>query len=182
MPSQTRWDPDSGYITDIADLLSDAQEESLEKLLYRTQEDKGVEIIVVTIHSIADFRGTPNGSIEVFARALFDKYGIGNRPANEGVLLLVARKDRKARIELGAGYGRRRDAAARRIMSRKIVPCFRIDAYDEGITRGVKALIGEFAGKTVLPQWSWWALPGQLWSCSRQPSAFPGTANVAGAG
>ena len=46
---------------------------------------------------------TPNESIEAFATALFNTYGIGNMPKNNGVLLLVAVRDRKARIELGSG-------------------------------------------------------------------------------
>ena len=151
--------PDEGYVTDLAGLLSNAQEEQIEQWLYQAEKSKGIEIIVVTIRSIKDYPGTPNTTIEEFARALFDKYGIGNMPANDGVLLLVAHKDRKARIELGAHYKHQRDADARRIMNRKIIPCFRRDEYDEGITEGVKALIGGFGGMTILPGWLWWVFP-----------------------
>ena len=66
-------------------------------------------------------------------------------PANDGVLLLVARQDRKARIELGAGYGKSRDADAARIMERSILPHFRDDDYGEGITEGVRAIAAELA-------------------------------------
>lgn len=154
--------PDDGYVTDLAGLLSLAQEERLERWLYQTEKSKDVEIIVVTIDSIRDYPGTPNITIEEFAGALFDKYGIGNMPANDGVLLLVARKDRKARIELGDQYERGRDAAAKRIMNRKIMPHFRKDEYAEGITEGVKALIGQFGAMTILPGWLWWILPGSI--------------------
>ncbi|MHC4497260.1 MAG: TPM domain-containing protein, partial [Planctomycetota bacterium] len=94
--------PDAGYITDLVNLLNDQEQEQLERLLFKREKKTGVEIVVVTINSIKDFPGTSNRTIEEFAKALFDTYGIGNMPKNDGVLLLVARRDRKAKIELGA--------------------------------------------------------------------------------
>jgi uncharacterized protein len=152
--------PGAGYVTDIADLLSDAQEKQLEDWLRRTETDRGVEIVVVTINSIRDYPGTPHADIETFARRLFDAYGIGNMPRNKGVLLLVAARDRKARIELGAGYGHARDHDATRIMNRKIVPSFRTGNYPKGITRGVRALMWQFGGVVLVPWWTTWALTG----------------------
>lgn len=155
-------DPDDGYVTDLAGLLSDGQEQQLERWLRRTEERSGVEIIVVTIGSIADYPGTPNRDILHFARALFDAYGIGNMPRNDGVLLLVAGRDRKVRIELGAGYGRAKDLVAMQIIARKILPSFRKDDYAEGIVRGTKALMSEFGGVRVLPGWLPWLLGGAV--------------------
>jgi len=145
--------PDAGYVTDLAGLLTGDEEERLERWLWQVESRTKVEVIVVTIDSIGDYPGTANGSIEAFARGLFDKYGIGNKPKNDGVLLLVARGDRKARIELGAGYGRARDADSRRIMNKVILPRFKKDEYAEGITDGVKALMLEFAGVRVGTNW-----------------------------
>jgi uncharacterized protein len=150
--------PDAGYVTDLAGLLSEEQEQQLERWLLQTERDTGVEIIVVTIQSVRDYPGTPNRSIEEFARALFDAYGIGNMPGNDGVLLLVAAQDRKARIELGAGYGHSRDKDADRIMVQKIVPRFRHGQYAEGIIRGAKALMRRFGGMILIPRWVSWAL------------------------
>jgi len=146
-------EPDAGYVTDIADLLTRDEEERIERWLWQTESRTGVEIIVVCIDSIRDYPGTPASSIEVFAMALFDRYGIGNMPDNNGVLLLVAVRDRKARIELGAGYGRRRDADARRIMDGEIVPSFRTEDYAGGVEKGVKAIMLEFAGVRVGLNW-----------------------------
>ncbi|MFW6158173.1 MAG: TPM domain-containing protein [Planctomycetota bacterium] len=145
--------PDSGYVTDTADLLTREEEEEIEQWLWRVESRTEVEIIVVTIGSIKDYPDTPNNNIEEFATALFNKYGIGNKPKNDGVLLLVAKKDRKARIELGAGYGRRRDADAERIMQKKIVPEFKKEDYAAGITEGVKAIMLEFAGVRIGLNW-----------------------------
>jgi uncharacterized protein len=137
--------PDSGYVTDNANLLTKDQEECIEKWLWQTESKTGVEIIVVTIYSIKDYKGTDNSSIESFAKGLFDKYGIGNLPKNDGILLLIAVRDRKARIELGKHYGNSRDKDASRIMQNVIIPEFRKDNYAAGITEGVKAILKDFA-------------------------------------
>ena len=145
--------PDAGYVTDLGALLTADQEERIERWLWQVESRSGVEIIVVTLRSIADYPGTPNASIERFASALFDRYGIGNLPSDDGVLLLVAAGDRKARIELGKGYGAARDRDAARIMDDVIVPEFRGGDFPAGIEAGVKAIAGEFAGARIGFDW-----------------------------
>ena len=142
-----------GYVTDLAHLLSNNEREQIQHWLWQVEKKTGVEIAVVTIGSIRDYPGAPNSSIEAFATGLFNKYGIGSLPANNGVLLLVAARDRKARIELGAGYGRARDADAARIISGVIVPRFRKGAYGKGVTEGVKAIAEQFAGQRIMLNW-----------------------------
>jgi len=146
--------PDAGYVSDHAYLLGTEKEEKIERWLWQIESKTGVEIIVITIGSIEDFPGTPNQSIEQFATALFDSYGIGNLPRNDGVLLLVAVGDRKTRIELGAGYGRSRDADSRRIINKVIIPNFKNAAYAAGITAGVKAIALEYANAHIGINWS----------------------------
>lgn len=145
--------PGSGYVTDHANLLTKEEEERIEKWLWQVEYRSRVEIIVFTIDSIRDYPGTTNSSIESFATGLFDTYGIGNLPQNDGVLLLIAKDDRKARIELGAGYGRSRDADAVRIMDNVIVPQFRQGDYVAGITNGTEAIIEEFANMRIGFPW-----------------------------
>jgi uncharacterized protein len=154
--------PDAGYVTDTVGLLTREQEQQLESQLLQTERGTGVDIIVVAIRSMRDYPGTPNLSIEEFAQALFRAYGVGNMPRNNGVLLLVVSQDRKAKIELGAGYGHARDKDADRIMQRKIVPRFRQGRYAEGIMSGVKALSREFGGTASVPRWVFWALAGTI--------------------
>lgn len=146
-------DPDAGYVSDHANLLGRDKEEEIERWLWQIESKTGVEIIVITISSLDDYPGTPNANIEEFATALFDTYGIGNMPNNDGVLLLVAVSDRKARIELGAGYGRSKDADSRRIMNNIITPKFKNADYAGGITAGVKAMALEFAHARIGLNW-----------------------------
>jgi len=101
-------------------------------------------IMVVTIASMARFGGE-GYSIEKFARAWFNHWQIGKRASNgelidRGILLLVSRDDRKARIELGADWGHRFDARTDRIMSQDIVPKFKSGDYSMGIAGGVREL------------------------------------------
>lgn len=145
--------PDAGYVSDHAYLLGRQKEEEIERWLWQIESKTGVEIIVVTINSIDDYPGTPNANIEEFATALFDTYAIGNMPENDGVLLLVAVNDRKARIELGAGYGRSKDADARWIMNNIITPKFKNADYSGGITAGVKAMALKFAHARIGLNW-----------------------------
>lgn len=146
--------PDSGYVSDHAGLLSPEQEERIEIWLWQVESVSDVEIIVVTLESIRDYPGTLNGSIESFAKALFNHYGIGNLPANNGVLLLVAAEDRQARIELGAAYGHTRNTDATRIMEGVIIPQFKQGDYVAGITDGTEAIIEEFAEMRVGFPWT----------------------------
>ncbi len=145
--------PGAGYVTDAAGVLSHGEEERIEHWLRSVEERSGTEIIVVTIHSISDYPGTENSSIESFATGLFNRWGIGNRPRNDGILLLVAVSDRKARIELGAGYGKSRDGDSARIMREVIVPRFRKGDIAGGITRGVKAIVNEFTTVRIGVPW-----------------------------
>ncbi len=147
--------PDAGYVTDIADLLDPDDEERIERWLWKVESKTEVEIIVVIISSISDYPGTPNRTIEAFATALFDKYKIGNMPANKGILFLVAVNDRKARIELGSGYGRSKDALAKRIMDKEIIPEFKKSDYGEGIIKGVKGIALGFAGVRLDVKVNW---------------------------
>lgn len=145
--------PGSGYVTDIANLLSDDEEERIEHWLWQVEYRSKVEIIVITLNSIDDYPGTDNADIRTFSRGLFDSYGIGNLPKNDGVLLVIARDDRRARIELGAAYGHSRDADAEQIMQSVIVPAFKSADYVGGITDGTEAIIEEFANMRVGFPW-----------------------------
>ena len=145
--------PDAGYVTDIAGVLTDEQEDRIESWLYTTEKRTNVDIVVLLINSIVDYPSTPNHSVETFATGLFDAYGIGNMPRNDGVLLVVAIRDRKVRIELGAAHGRSRDSDASKIIDSKILPYFRQSRYAEGIMAGTRATMRQFAGVRLIPGW-----------------------------
>ena len=141
------------YVGDHAAVLTVKETARIERWLGAVQDRTGVQIIVVTVRSIRDYKVDTNGSIEAFARGMFDKYGIGDSQANKGILLLVAVDDRQARIELGAGYEGKRNDDARRIMDERITPHFKEGDYGEGVVSGVKAIMLEFAGVRAGRNW-----------------------------
>jgi uncharacterized protein len=100
--------------------------------------------------------------METFAMLLFNQWGIGHvkigrQILNHGILLLVSTGDRKARIELGAGWGHEKDAECRRIMDEQIVKRFKAGDFSSGILAGVESLEKLARGfKIPKPPRPWW--------------------------
>lgn len=132
------------FILDNAGMLSPEDKEQIKKICDKLLTDKATPIIVVTIESMAEYGGA-GMQIESFATLLFNQWQIGvaeldGKSWNTGILLLVSRKDRRARIELGAYWRRDQDALARQIMNEQMVPYFKQDNYARGIVAGVENL------------------------------------------
>lgn len=143
------------FVLDKAGLLKPEAVEQIRKLADKLLTDKAAPIVVVTINSMAE-HGPAGVRIETFARLLFDQWQIG--PAklgdtnwNYGILLLVSKNDRKARIELGAGWRRDKDQQAQQIMDTLIIPHFKQGDFSGGIVAGVEAL-DKMARDLQLPQ------------------------------
>lgn len=135
---------DRDFVLDLANLIDDADEQSIKQLADKLLTDKAAPIIVVTIESMAKHGGA-GLRIETFATLLFDQWEIGpeklgENPWNYGILLLVSQQDRKARIELGAGWKRDKDAQCQQIMDELIIPKFKQGEFSKGIVAGVEGL------------------------------------------
>jgi len=122
---------DREFVRDLAEMLSFEDAQEIKRLGDELLSDKATPIIVVTIRSMADHGGR-GMRIETFARLLFDQWQIGvakinNQNWNTGILLLVSKGDRKARIELGAGWKRDKDDLCEQIMADLIIPKFKED-------------------------------------------------------
>ncbi len=133
------------YINDFADLLPAETAASIQGMLVALERDSGIEMTVVTIQSINDY-STGDSTIESFATRLFNRWGLGNVTTNKGVLLLVAVRDRKVRIELGRGYDASYNKKAQDVMNEFILPTFRDEDYVRGIDKGVKGTIHAVTG------------------------------------
>jgi uncharacterized protein len=152
---------DREFIRDLAGLLDAPSEQQIRDVCERLLTEKATPIIVVTIESMAQ-HGGGGMRIETFATLLFDQWGIGlasleGQEWNTGILLLISRDDRKARIELGGGWGRREDELCRQIMDDLIIPEFKQGRFSEGIVSGVQGL-DKMARKLELPSRPrpWW--------------------------
>jgi len=142
------------FILDLADMIDPQHEEDIRKLCDSLLTDKVIPIIVVTVDSMAKYSEKRLG-IESFATLLFNQWEIGhetlnNEQWNTGILLLVSKGDRKARIELGAGWERRQDELSQEIMDDHIIFHFKQNQFSDGIVAGVEGL-DKMARKLSLP-------------------------------
>ena len=145
---------DREFISDKAGMLDETSITHIRAVCDKLLTDKATPIIVVTIDSMAQHGGA-NMPIETFAALLFNQWQIGHAKLegqdwNTGILLLVSKGDRGARIELGAGWGRTENQTCQQIMNEYIIPQFKQGKFSAGIVSGVDAL-DKMARKLELP-------------------------------
>jgi uncharacterized protein len=128
------------YVNDFARLLTANDRSAIRTALAKLRDDAGIHAVVATIQTVHGYR-TVDQTFESFATNLFNKWGIGDRQRNDGVLILVAVKDRKVRIELGSGYGKSYNAQMQGVISRQMLPHFKKKDYSLGILEGTNSVI-----------------------------------------
>ncbi|ADN02288.1 TPM domain-containing protein [Spirochaeta thermophila] len=129
-------DTPAGRVNDFADILATETEQTLEQLLARYEEATTNQLVVVTVPSLG------GESIESYSISLAEKWKIGQKDKDNGVILLVAPRERLVRIEVGYGLEPvLTDATSALIIQRTILPAFREGAYDEGVRLGVEKII-----------------------------------------
>jgi uncharacterized membrane protein YgcG len=150
------------YVNDFAKVVSASDKQQLETQLQQFQQQTGVQITIATVNSIYDYN-TGDPTIEVFARNLFNYWGVGDKTKNNGILMLVAVKDRKVRIELGSGYGKQYDAEMQKIVDNDILPNFKNEQYGTGIIAGTQGIISSITqGVSWFAYYKWDLLLGVL--------------------
>jgi uncharacterized protein len=122
----------SGPVVDKAGLISSAVKRKLTASLHALKQQGGTQIAVLTVDELDGL------SIEEASIKVVDNWKLGSAKEDQGVLLLVSKKDRKIRIEVGQGLeGSLTDAHAKRIIDETMVPLFRSGNVNEGIYLGV---------------------------------------------
>lgn len=121
-----------GPVSDFASLLTPDDRRAILERLEAVEKKTGAQIAVVTLKTLE------GGQIDDFANKLFQRWAIGQKGQNNGVLMLIAVKDRKARIEVGYGLEPiLPDALAGRVLDDELFPEFRKQNYSSGLKRGV---------------------------------------------
>ncbi|HEX8192416.1 MAG TPA: TPM domain-containing protein [Allosphingosinicella sp.] len=127
-------------VTDGADMLPRADEEALNRRLYELQQRTSRQLLVVTVPNLG---GQP---IETYSIALAERSGAGGREADNGAILLIARDDRRIRIEVGDGLEPiLTDAMSHIIIRDRITPRFKANDYPGGINAGVDAIVEQLS-------------------------------------
>jgi uncharacterized protein len=128
---------DGGWVTDMADILSDRTENQMNQLISQLESHNGTEIAVVTVP-----KTKPSPSPKEFATELFNYWGIGKADRDNGVLFLISVGDRRAEIETGYGIESvLPDAKVGNIIDTQIIPQFKQKHFDRGTLEGTKELI-----------------------------------------
>lgn len=130
------------YVTDYTKTLNQEQWQTLETMLTRYSQQTSSQIAVVIIPT------TSGEEISSYAHNLFDKWEVGRKVQNNGVLLLIAKQDRKLFIATGRGLeGALPDAIAASIIRHDITPYFKQEQYAQGIANGLNAIIAATKGE-----------------------------------
>jgi uncharacterized membrane protein YgcG len=131
----------SAHVTDQTASLSSGDAQALEEKLAAFEQAKGGQIAVLIVPTTGD------NTIEQFSIRVVDAWKLGRTGVDDGVLVLVAKNDRRVRIEVGRGYeGVLPDAIANRIIDGFITPKFLAGDYAGGLNDGVDRMIGVVNG------------------------------------
>ena len=133
-------------VNDYTGTLTKDQEQSLENKLRQFDDSTSTNIVVVIVK-------TTNGTdVADFALELGRKWGVGQKGNNNGVVLLIAKDDRKLNISVGYGLEKvLSDVTSKQIIDYTIVPNFKGDDYYRGIEEGTDAIIQAVKGEYKAP-------------------------------
>lgn len=131
-------------VTDLTQTLSQSQQAQLEDKLAAFERKKGSQIALLIVPS------TQPEDIAQYSIRVVDKWKLGRKKADDGLLILVAKNDRKIRIEVGYGLeGAIPDLTAKRIVSEVIAPKFKQGDFYGGLDAGVDRLTGLVDGEPL---------------------------------
>lgn len=135
----------SGYVNDLADVISPGTELKIESFLRGFEKSDSTQIVILTIASLQ------GESLEEYSLRVAESWKIGQKGKDNGALLLIAKQERKMRIEVGYGLeGKLTDLLAGRIIDNEIKPLFQAGDFDGGVIAGVMAMAeavrGEYQG------------------------------------
>ncbi|MCP3039967.1 TPM domain-containing protein [Xanthomonas euvesicatoria pv. allii] len=131
-------------VVDVTGTLDAAQIQQLEQQALALQQRKGAQLQILIVPT------TQPEAIEQYTQRVFDQWKIGRKGVDDGVLLLVAKDDRRVRIQPGYGLeGAIPDIAANRIIQEYLAPRFREGDYAGGITAATATLAGLIEGEAL---------------------------------
>jgi len=136
--------PLSGLVVDQTGTLSASDAAALTQRLKDLETRKGSQVAVLIVPT------TEPETIEQFSIRVAEAWKIGRKKIDDGAILLVAKNDRKLRIEVGYGLeGALTDVTSQRIIDEIITPKFRTGDFTGGIYAGVDRIIGVIDGEPL---------------------------------
>jgi uncharacterized protein len=133
-------------VNDFTKTLTAAQVEALEHKLVAYDDSTSNQIAVVIINS------TDGNAVADVALEILRKWGVGNKDKNNGIVLLIAKQDRKMSIQSGYGLeGRITDLNSKSIIDNDLAPNFRQENYYRGIDQAIDQIMKAAAGAYKAP-------------------------------
>jgi uncharacterized protein len=136
--------PLTARVTDLTGTLSGGAVTRIEAKLGNLEAKKGSQIAVLIVPTMQP------EDIEQFGIRVADAWKLGRKGVDDGAILIVAKNDRRLRIEVGRGLeGALPDAIANRIITETITPHFKVGDYDGGVEAGVDKMISVVNGEPL---------------------------------
>ncbi len=127
-------------VSDFAGIIGDKYINGIDKVIWDIENKTSIEIAIITINSLE------GRSIDELALQLFNKFGIGKKDENNGILLLISKEDKQNRIELGRGLEAiLGNDFLRDLEEDFILPSFRNNKFGPGIMKFVKIIADKFS-------------------------------------
>jgi uncharacterized protein len=159
--------PLTSLVTDLTNTLTPEQKSSLENQLNAYEKSRGTQIAVLIIPT------TQPEAIEQFSIRVVDQWKLGRKKVDDGLLLIIAKDDRKFRFEVGYGLeGALTDVTTKRIISEVMTPFFKQGMFYEGIISGLAKSIQIINGEALPP-------PANNASANSQNDGFEGVLMIA---
>jgi uncharacterized protein len=149
--------PLTARVTDLTGTLSGEAVTRIETKLANLEAKKGSQLAVLIVPT------TQPEEIEQFGIRVVDAWKLGRKGVDDGAILIVAKNDRRVRIEVGYGLeGALPDAIANRIITETITPHFKLGDYDGGVEAGVDQMISVVNGEPLPEPDRKWEHPSGL--------------------
>ncbi len=159
-PAQGEW------IVDGANLIAESDRATIRSACASLHASHQTPLMVVTVTSMASC-GRAGWTIEQFGAGLFDSWGTARDHWAQGILIVVSRDDRKARIECGRAWGGRLNAETNAVMQRTLVPQFKSNRHGAGLA----AAVLELARAVLRVPVTSGAVPGPVGGTTHMPDA-----------
>ncbi len=130
----------SGFVNDFANVLDSSTTAKLEGLCRALEKKTSAELAIAVVKTAAPL------DPKTYAVKLFEKWKIGKKGKDNGILILLAMEERRVEIEVGYGLeGTINDARAGEILDKYVIPFFKQGKFGEGLYNGAAAIAGRIA-------------------------------------
>ncbi|MEO0314011.1 MAG: hypothetical protein RI928_467 [Pseudomonadota bacterium] len=134
----------AGHVVDQTGTLDTSQQQILEQRLRTFEQEKGTQIAVLMVPGIGD------EPLEQFSLRVAERWKLGRKKIDDGAILIIAKNERRLRIEVGYGLeGALNDAVSKRIIDEIIVPTFQRGDFFRGISSGLEAMMHVIQGESL---------------------------------